>query len=275
LPETLRQKSSGTALKPPSFNRKVEISGDDDFNNPTLSITKVFNVELPLRPNGNLATQHTWMINLKNISLHDFQEKMHKLEVVSSNAVLITMPISSYPKLFGNLLCQEESSLQALKAARNQFASEAVLNEYRILIVFNDCDLENVFPWGKGDKAKFVEPFLAGALLTMKKQVEVKVQVESEPMPDPLSLSSTVLRSPPATRETHIKLVEEDVITDRMCCVSWTVGIKGTRKFLDFYGHEDDDGETAALGEKAGDFCKSMSIEDVTQLKSRRKSRKR
>ena len=116
MPETLRKKSSGTALKPPLFNRKVEISGDDDFNDPTLSITKVFNVELPLRPNGNLATQHTWMINLKNISLHDFQEKMHKLEVVSSNAVLITMPISSYPELFGNLLCQEESSLQALKA---------------------------------------------------------------------------------------------------------------------------------------------------------------
>jgi hypothetical protein len=115
LPETQQQKSSGTALKPPSFNWKVEISGDDDFNDPTVSITKAFNVELPFHPNGNLAFQHTWMINLKNISLHDFQEKMHKLEVVSSNAVLTTMPISSYPELFGNLLCQEESSLQALK----------------------------------------------------------------------------------------------------------------------------------------------------------------
>jgi hypothetical protein len=225
-----------------------------------------------LKPNGNLPAQHAWLIALKNVSLQDFQEKMHKLEVVSPTSVVLTMPKRSYPELYGNLMCQKASALRALKAARNRFASEAESNEYRIGIEFKHSTVENVFPLGKGDKAKLVEPNLAGAMLTMTKQVEVKVQV-NEPMPDPVSslLSRRSKPAEPVTRETQIRLVEEEVVTDRSAWVLWSVGIQNTFKYLEWFGPEDE-GETEALGEKATDFCKSMSMEDVSTLRSRRKS---
>jgi hypothetical protein len=258
--------------KPAAVDRKIVITGEEGFDDPTFTVTKQYNVLLGNKPNGNVPAQHAWLIGLKNVSLQDFQEKMHKLEVVSPTSVVITMPKRSYPELFGNLMCQKDSALLALKASRNRYASESASNEYRIEVEFKHTTVENVFPLGQGEKAKLVEPNLAGALLTMTKQVEVKVQVNDEPMPDPApSLLSRRSKPAPATRETQIKLVEEEVVTDRSVWVLWSVGIQNTFSYLEWYGPEDD-GETEALGDKATDFCKSMSMEDVSTLRSQRKS---
>lgn len=270
------KKAPGLARKPVSFDRKIVVAGEQYFD-PMLSITKEFNVRLPEDENGNVKQQHAFLISLKGISLHDFREMEYALEVISSNAVLITMPIANHAEAYGDLLCQKEESLTALKAARNQFLADLKKNKYSLLIEFNSAKVENVFPLGKGrNNKRFVEPNLVGALLKMMKQVKVTVEV-NEPMPDPTTTSSSYLMGrrsrspqPPTKRETQVKVVEEEVVSERACWVTWSVGIEGSWSWLEFKGHGD---EADLHGDKAGDFCKSMSMDDVNEMKSTRRKK--
>jgi hypothetical protein len=279
-----KKKAPTKALVPSlqsTYYRKIVISGGRPHIEPFITVSKQFNVKLREEPNGNLAIQHTWLIRLAHVSLHDFQEKKYKMELTSSNSVLITMPTTNQTEMYGNLMCQDDASLLALATMRNQFASEVLENEYHIAIDFEDDNIENSFPLGAGKNLKHVvEPNLAGALLKMKKRVEVRVQVDS-PMPDAQSSFSGRFRnsrSSPAPPSAHspglgnetfqVQVVEEEVVADRSCCITWSVGIKNTKTYI-VYNNSGDEGATDLHSQKTSALCERMSMDDVTSHRTR------